>query len=245
MRIIQHDLQFYVDLLKTGKKYSFARFGNGEWGCILGTARHTGSGSQMLKIPALQRGLADSLKKRHATPDTYFLGIQSPGYLKRCRLLGGIKNWERTVCPWITWHNGNVFHHASWKGRLHPLIAQLRKMNLIVVGPLWLKTLKKVFPQMQFVQVQRKDCFATYKQIYQGIKRALRACPIEKGPVVISFSAGPTTKVLIHGLHDMVREGCYLIDFGSLWDPYCGKRSRRYHKRITPAIIKRNLTGKK
>lgn len=244
MRIVKHNLQFYVDLLKTGQRYSFSRYGNGEWGCILGTATRTGSGSQELKIPDLRQGLMDSLMQRPKTPGTYFLGIQSPGYLKRCKLLASIENWERTVCPWITWHNGNVFHNASWKGRLNPLVEQLRKMNLIVVGPVWLKALKEVFPHMQFVQVQRKDCFATYKEIYKGIKRALAACPVEKGPVVISFSAGPTTKVLIHQLHDMVRDECYLIDFGSLWDPYVGKNSRRYHKRLTPEIMKRNLTGK-
>jgi len=73
--------------------------------------------------------------------------------------------------------------------------------------------------------------------ILAGIIRALKTC---KAPAVVSFSAGPTTKVLIHNLHG---RGHFLIDFGSLWDIYVGKRTRRYHKRITPKVIRRNLTG--
>lgn len=246
MRIVSHPLSYYVDRLKEGPKYSFARYGNGEFGCIFQQATRTGSGSQVLNIRGLQQGLVNSLTKRHLTPDSYFLGTQSPGYLARCNLLESVETWEHTVCPWITWHNGNVFHYASLKGVLHPLVAQLRKMNLIVVGPPHLKRLKKqAFPHMQFVQIPSQNCFVTHRDIYMGIKGALQVCPLEKGPVVISFSAGPTTKVLIHQLHDMVREECFLLDTGSLWDPYVGVKSRRYHKRLTSAILRRNLTGKK
>lgn len=246
MRVIQPGLQFYVDRLISGPRYSFSRFGNGEWGCILQRASRTGSGSQALNITGLRRGLADSLMKRYLIPDEYFLGIQRPSYLKRVGLLSRIESWERTVCPWITWHDGNVFHHASWKGELYPLIAQLREMNLVIVGPPHLKVLKqRVFPNMEFVHVRPRDCFVTYKDLRRGVKSAINACPASKGPLVVSFSAGPTTKVLIHGLHDGMRDECFLIDFGSVWDVYVGKSSRRYHKRVTPAIIKRNLTGKK
>jgi len=36
-------------------------------------------------------------------------------------------------------------------------------------------------------------------------------------------------------------EHSWLIDFGSLWDVYCGKRSRRYHKRMGKGVIRENL----
>jgi hypothetical protein len=127
------------------------------------------------------------------------------------------------------------------RGTLYPLIEQLRKMELIIVGPPWLEGLKKVFPSMKFVYVRPKNCFTTYQDMRSGIVGALKTC---KAPVVVSFSAGPTTKVLIDSLHDEVGDGCYLIDFGSLWDIYVGKQSRSYHKRVTPEVIRRNLTGR-
>lgn len=235
-------LSFYVDRLKTGERYSLARYGNGEWDCIFKSRMRTGSGSQLLKVPGLRQGLIDSLVQRSSASDTYFLGIQSPSYLKRCQLWDKLVGWQQVNCPGIHWHNGNVFHYASMRSTLYPLIEQLRKMELIIVGPPWLEGLKKVFPSMKFVYVRPKNCFATYKDIRSGIVSMLKTC---KAPVVVSFSAGPATKVLINSLHDKVRDGCYLIDFGSLWDIYAGKQTRRYHKRVTRTVRKCNLTGRK
>jgi hypothetical protein len=111
-------------------------------------------------------------------------------------------------------------------------------MNLVVVGPSWLQNLKKqVFPKMTFVPVRSKNCFITYRDLYSGIVRTLKEC---EAPLVVSFSAGPTAKVLIHELHN---QRYFLIDFGSLWDPYVGKYARRYHKRVKGEILKRNLNG--
>jgi len=242
LRIKKYGLDFYVQKLKDQEPYSIARYGNGEWGCILGSSRRTGSGSQSLTIPLLRHQLAESLQ-RHLSNDNYFLGLQSPGYLDRCGVLRPLKKWLSSQAPTIKWHDGNVFHHASMRGTLYPLIAQLRKMELVVVGPRWLQGLKKqVFPNMKFVFVRRRDCFETADHILAGIIRALKTC---KASAVVSFSAGPTSKTLIYALHRRATQRPFLLDFGSLWDPYVGKRSRRYHKRLTDAVIKRNLTGRK
>lgn len=245
MIVVSYELDFYVQRLIEEEPFSLARYGNGEWDCIFKTRPRTGTGSQALNITSLRKGMKKSIITHQKDPN-YFLAIQSRGYLERCKLLPSIKPWLRNKAPHAKWHCGETFTHASRDGTLHPLIAQLRKMNLIIVGPPWLKGLKKqVFPSMQFVYVRPKDCFVTYKDLFSGIARAIRTALQQPGPVVVSFSAGPTTKVLIHELHGKVRDRCFLIDFGSLWDPYTGRRTRRYHKRLTAAIMGRNLTGRK
>lgn len=241
MRVRIPLLDFYISRLKEGEPYAFARYGNGEWDCIFQRNERTGTGSQGLRIPALRQGLMESIRT-HQGDDNYLLAMQSRGYLKRCKLLGIVEKWLHLNAPNAKWHCGEVFHKASRNGRLYPLVAQLRKMNLIVVGPPHLKGLEReVFPRMKHVFVRPRDCFVTYKDLYAGVVRVIKS---SKSPVVVSFSAGPTTKVLIHQLYEREGKRCFLIDFGSLWDIYVGKRSRKYHRYVTAEVIERNLTGR-
>lgn len=242
MRVKTPLLNFYVDRLKEGEPYAFARYGNGEWDCIFQRNERTGTGSQDLRISALRQGLIDSIRA-HQGDSSYLLAMQSRGYLARCKLLSPAEKWLHLNAPVAQWVCGEVFTHASKGGTLYPLIAQLRKMNLIVVGPPYLKGLEReVFPKMKHVFVRPRDCFVTYKDLHAGIVRAIKSC---ESPTVVSFSAGPTAKVLIHQLYERGGKGCFLIDFGSLWDIYVGKQTRRYHKYVTPEVMRRNLFGGK
>jgi len=242
MEVFSPPLSFYVDALAEGRCFSFIRLGNGEWGCILGILQCTPSGSQALNISSLRQGLVESVR-RHQKDESYFLAMQSRTYLEHVQLLRPIEQWLRKNAPSVRWHCGEVFHKASLKGRLYPLIAQLRKMQVIVVGPSYLRKLRKsTFGYEDFVEVRVKDCYQGHKKILGNI---LRARGKLGGPVVVSFSAGPTAKVLIHKLHDVISSSSssdtFLIDFGSMWDPYVGRRTRRYHARVKGEILKRNL----
>ncbi len=226
--------------IAAGKPFAFSRFGNGEWGCILGTADRTGSGSHSLKLPGLKKGLVSSILKHKAMPNSYLLGIQSLSYLERCRLLRQIQSWNSAKAPEAVWYAGDVLHKASMKSRLYPLVRQMRKKRVIVVGPPWLRRLnKKAFKISGFVQVASKDCFSSYPAIRAQLFREI----VRVGkPAIISFSAGPPAKILISDVYDKFGNEHYLLDFGSLWDPYCGKNSRRYHGRITAKVQRCNLT---
>lgn len=240
MQVTTHNLNFYVKRLVDGEPYSFARYGNGEWDCIFKNRARTGSGSQAL-TPALRQALMTSLIKS-PRGENFFLAMQSRTYLTRCGLLGPAEQWLDSNAPNAKWYCGEVFHTASIKQKLYPLVEQLRKMQVVVVGPTYLRALEgNAFKYVKFVSVQGRNCFTQYKSIYNNILNTRQKL---KGTVVISFSAGPTTKVLIHDLYSQIGKDTFLIDFGSLWDPYSGKNTRRYHRRLTPAIKRRNLTGK-
>lgn len=235
IQVVNFNLAHYVELLREGTPFAFARYGNGEWGCILRTATMTGTRSQRLNIPALRAGLIRGVT-HNGVQDHYYLAMQSRDYLKRVRLLDMIQRWLVNNAPSARWVEGEVFHKASMSGRLAPLVRQLRQMRVIVVGPRYLQALRgRVFDFERFVAVAPRNCFADCKAIRNELFRAPPG-------VVMAFSAGPTAKVLISELWRVKRKDTWLIDFGSLWDPYCGKNTRRYHKRITKAVQKRNLT---
>lgn len=229
MKVRNLKLDHYITLLRDNEHFSFVRFGNGEWDCILGTRDITGSGSQRLDITALRKGMAAAVAKRY----NYYMGMQSRSYLSRVRLLPKIERWLKSFAPDVKWCEGEVFTKPSMKGQFNPLIKELRKKRMAVVGPTWLRELSpKVFEYEAFVGVTPRNCFKDYATIKERIKR------IPKGTVV-SFSAGPAAKLLISELHDPER--WTLIDFGSVWDPYCGKCTRRYHARLDKKVIARNL----
>lgn len=220
MNIFAPGLVWYANKIQNGEYFSLVRYGNGEWDCILGTKDRTGSGSQWLNIPTLKKGLQVSLldtRDRH-----YYLAMQSLSYLGREGFIPKIGRWLRQNNVSIKWHSGEVFHRASRARQLAPLIKQLWQRPVVIVGPKWLDKLPFA---KTFIEVASKDC---WKDV-DAIERRLRGIP---AGTVVSFSAGPTTKVLIHRLFPTLGDICWLIDFGSLWDPYCGVFSRTYHRAL-------------
>ena len=230
MNITSPGLKFYVDKLRKGEPFSFVRYGNGEWDCILDLFYRTRSGSQRF-MPDLRAALSKSLTV--AREGAYYTALQSASYLTRLGLLPKAEVWLGQNGINRDWHDGEVFTKASRTGALYPLVEALRAQRVVVVGPKWL--MKLPFSSV-FIPVKAHDCWEQVDAIEAQLRGMQNA--------VVSFSAGPATKVLIHRLQPVIGKSCWLIDFGSLWDPYCGVRSRTYHKRMTPELLRKNLRGK-
>jgi len=218
-------LQFYVDKLNAGEQFCFARYGNGEWDLVLGRGTHTGSRSQTFtsELHEAMRGtLTDARAGMHYAIQT--------GYLTTLRMMPSIEKWLAAHALSLAWHEGDVFHHASGRGQLAPLVNALRQRSVVIVGPPWLERLP--FADAM-VELRPQNCWQDADVIAAQV-RMYRDC-------VVSFSAGPAAKVLIHRLYPEMSEHSWLIDFGSLWDVYCGKRSRRYHRQMTKKTIEKNI----
>ena len=225
MNVQAPGLQFYVDKLNAGERFSFARYGNGEWDLILGRGTRTGSRSQTF-TPELREAMRETLTDARA--GTHY-AIQT-GYLTTLRMMPSVEKWLAAHAPGLPWHEGDVFHKASGRGQLAPLVGALRQKRVVVVGPPWLERLP--FADAM-VGLRPQNCWQDVDVIAAQV-RMYRDC-------VVSFSAGPAAKVLIHRLWPEMGEHSWLIDFGSLWDVYCGKRSRKYHKRMSKDVMRRNL----
>lgn len=227
MKIISTELGWYVEQLKNNHPFSFVRYGNGEWDCILKKYHKTRSGSQTF-TPNLQAALIRSLT--HPVSINYYRAMQSVSFLQRVGLWSEITQFLQYNKN--KWYDAEILHKASRKGKLFPFIDEIQKKKLVIVGPQWLKKLPFDF---KFIPVVSKNCWSTYNCLFDSLKHEIES--------VILFSAGPTTKVLISTLFPIVGKTSYLIDCGSMWDPFCGVKSRRYHKNMTASIIHTNLVG--
>lgn len=233
MNIQQPGLQFYVDKIKRGQPFTFVRYGDGEFSAVIGDSRRrTGSGSHSLTIPQMRVDMRKSITQRHRA-DNYIMA------LRQTAMKLPIKKWIRKHAPSLVWHDCTIFYKSSRKGRLYPFIKAVRQSGLpiVVVGPPWLRKMNgKVFKLADFVGVPARNCYWHKKDI---VKRILAFGK----PAIITVSAGPPGKIIVYELFRRIGQHSFIFDLGSLWDVYCGKRSRQYMRGMKPGTIRRNLHG--
>jgi hypothetical protein len=141
-------------------------------------------------------------------------------FLTKIRLIGPALAWlDKNKLGHLEWREGDVIHHASMAGRLQELVDLIRG-SVVLIGPSHLSSLPFVDRHIVTPSVNAWD---EYKSLLAQAS-GLRDC-------VILVSAGPTGKMLVHDLHELQR-GCTIIDTGSVLDPYCGKRSRKYMQQM-------------
>ena len=85
-----------------------------------------------------------------------------------------------------------------------------------------------------FIEVPEIDCYLEKENIKKEIKKLTKKY---KKPI-FGFSASMATNVIVDELYDKLGDKCWMIDFGSIWEPYIGKVSRSYHHRYTNKEIK-------
>ena len=60
----------------------------------------------------------------------------------------------------------------------------------------------------------------------------------KKKDILFAFSASMATNVIVDELYPTIGQDCWMIDFGSIWEPYVGKFTRSYHHRYENLKLK-------
>lgn len=219
-----------VEELKMGSKFTFTRWGNGEFLCMRfpDPKRKNASGHHF--FPDLSEKLQAALRKA-IDQKCHDIGLQNMCY----------KDQDKYVPLWaqaldIVWAFGDVFHYASIEGKLFPLIAQLREMPLVFIGPPYMRAIDKILPSVEeYIEIPLVDCWLDRKRIL----KELEACKVEG---VYCFSASLMADPLITRLHPKPKS--WLINFGSLWDVFLNRNTRSYHSKMSGETKRKNLEGK-
>jgi len=236
MDIEQTNLQFWINKLNNNELFSLSRYGDGEWMCILWK---TDSNINTKYDNKLHEGLIDGLLTKH--DEKYLLASQHLRQFKKRKrnkkntitMLDEIESWLLKNSSHIHWYNADVFHYSSMDGELFPLFESLKNKKVVVVGPPWLQSLPFID---HFIETPENNAYKEIENIKSKIKQYDNS--------VISLSVGPSSNILINELHDEMSKHSWLIDFGSVWDVYCGVKSRTYHdKKMDQGIINKNLYG--
>jgi len=211
--------------LRDVENFSFCRFGDGEWSCVLG--RNGMNCDKHRYLLELSLSLAFVLLQ----PQRFYCGMQPKGM----RDLGDdIKRWIVSNECELEWCNADIIHDASIEGRLGELWTAARRRKKILVGPNHLKPIANKYG-CGYVFVPDRNCFKWRTTIEADIGEELAHAGKD---AVILYCASMLTEVLIDSIHTAYGDTLTQIDAGSALDPYVGVNSRRYHKQIIERLGK-------
>jgi hypothetical protein len=201
-----------IDHLKSGKPFKFSRFGDGEWNCIFNKQGHNCDGHSYFP------DLGASLRRVILSQPGYIVGIQplSMSYERTDQIKDFCKGLN------INWVNADVLHNASIDKKLHQFIDALKGKYIIVVGP---AHLAGFFVNCVHIVVPGKNCWLEYENIRQQIEFHVDGV----NNAVVLLAASMMSEVLIDDFADHHHT---FIDIGSVLDPYCNVKSRRYHHKL-------------
>lgn len=213
-------------MLASGEPFGVANYGDGEWSCILGASGENCDGHRY------SPELAEDLRHTLFEPGGYLYGT-NPGD----RLRPVVTDWVEAHGVDVRWVEKNELSDANWRGELGPVFAELRKKNVMMVGPPHLRHLPaEVVEPVDVITVPPVNC---YDAIHETLAAIRRDCV---NVDVVTFSASMASNVMIHRLYDEMGGDVTLIDLGAIFDPYCGVNSRkRYRDPENPERISRNI----
>jgi len=226
----RHPITYFSDKIVAGEVFSFSRYGDGEWSAMLGKKGANCDGHSYL--PAMGKELKVSVAKPRPKPLIY--GIQNMSARKMADKIRPFlkKDFE------YDWADSDVFHYASWNEKLYPMVEALRGKKVCHVGPDYLVRKPLGFlTTAGRVSIPKRNCYKHKKRIKDGIIH------YAKPGVVFAMCASMLTEVLIWELFPQIGKTSWMIDFGSVWDPYVKNPTRRYHKHVTPPVRKKNIWG--
>lgn len=202
-------------MLREGENFKFARFGDGEAACMLGKQGHNCDGHEY--FPDLGTALNDAF---YSDPQ-YMVGIQP--------LMVQQGTWEklkqREGYP-KNIYDADVLHSASIDGRLNMFIDSLNLRDTIAIGPGHICQYADNLG-WDSILIPEKNCWIAYESIIARIERHLHH-NYESNNVFL-LCASMMSEVIIN---EYASSSNTFIDFGSVLDPYCGVKSRRYHHKL-------------
>jgi hypothetical protein len=225
-------LQDYCDLLDAGTPFTQANYCDGEWLAIMGRTHGAQCDGQSFNDTATRL-----LRKTLRHPRPYWHGVMSgdkrrePG-LEFCRS-------HRYPVDDIQWVDKALVYGANVRGEAGPFWGALARRRVLVVGPEHLTRLP-LFDPVAYVNVPSTDAMDAVDQLSDDVLHTARAIH----PDVITFSASFAAKVLIWRLWPTLGDHMTLLDIGSMYDAYCGVRSRGHAQKVSwDASMAANIAG--
>ena len=225
MKFHELPIRYYVRRLRDGDFFSFAGYSDAEWYCILkyDLGKLTGLG-QMLDGPTGDK-LLDILKRRQHDPRFLFAVPKCmwewPDFLTA-------KTGERIEAILAEndiqlefYERDMVTDDLAAKAGLYPLIRQLQRMKVAIIGN----------PHLQRLDFLKYDKFfevgfPSFHLEEGGVQRIVDEVKAYGQPAVYLVSAGISAALIIDQLHDVVQNS-FLIDCGSIWDTFVGIGGQR------------------
>lgn len=211
----QETLQYYIDKLKSGERFSLARYGDGELYCMWG--RQGRNSNKCRYSPELRQALLDSMNV------DIIHGLQRVLPHDEARIIREYPN--------IEWHETEFLSELVANGELFPLIEQFRKMK---VATIYKRDPKHIINNEFSFIVPPYDSYDYRGEIKEWI--------MNTDADVFLFSCGMGANAIISELHG--KKDATLFDVGHIWDPFFDEMSRCDLEGKTLEDINKNLNDR-
>lgn len=213
--------QYYemLERIKRNEDVRFMRWGDGEWQCLLGWDGQNTDGHRYFR--SLRLALHNVLKNHS---DRHIFAMQP----KTMRDMG--KEVEMYLASHnisIPWQNSDIFHDASTRDLLKDFWPIIQDRECIVVGKESLLMLQVKLRNMRHIVVPICDAWLDRDRIDEELISMISKSKT-LNPVVF-ISCGPLANPLIYNMPYFEPIKPIILNMGSLFDPYCGLVTRRYH----------------
>jgi len=215
-----------LEKLRKKEPFQYSRWGDGEWQCVLGYEGQNCDGHRY--FPSLRMALIEVLRDN----PKYYMGMQPKAY----------RTMDMAIDPWcdvnevnIDWCNADILHDASIAGRLDEFL------KLLSTGRVFMVSHDRICSAINNEVARRfmSDLWICFDiplnncwNIHEGLLHELSEYIGMQRPPVILYCASMMSKVLIHKINQMFGDTITQIDCGSVFDPYAGYATRRYHQAI-------------
>lgn len=211
---------YFLLMIKNQTPFQFSRFGDGEVLCMFPCSwlKKNCDGSRFTN------NLKEPMKQIFRNKYNYY------HCLLKCTFepafgdsITQFKDFLDETCPDMQFYNGDIWQDMSFGGRITELTTAFSPYTPVIIGAYHLRNIKHI-PGMKnsvFIEIPRIDAFKKYDYIFNEILKKH-----SEGHRMFLFSAGYSTKILIDNLYPLIGNDTFLIDMGSVFDPYCGVMSR-------------------
>ena len=226
MIVEKNSADFYINKIKNNEFFSFTRWGDGEWACTVGRGGRNCDGHEYFKEMSQDLRLALTGGKK------YYKAIWPVTHRQIQINLDWISKFLNENNIEIPWANAIVWEDLVIRQGIEKLVSVLESKDLIIVSD---KSKKKLnIEYKDFIEIPPKNCYLEKSRIKNSI---LQKSKEYKYPV-FALSASMATNVIVDELFDQIGSNCWMIDFGSIWDPFVGIISRSYHREYLTKELK-------
>lgn len=223
LRLAYRGIDFFQAKIERGEPFAFPRYGDGEFSSIFGYSGQNCDGVRY--TTDLQNALIETLYYPHLD-DSYYYGLLAIAvrffkpYIERFVVTNNLD---------IMWTEATFLVAANRHGKLSDFLSVLQTRPILYVGPKHLKGLSEALGLQipYFIEIPPVQAFEAREEIVNKVLVYADTADF------IGFSAGPVTKWLIWSLFPDLGETHTLFDFGSIFDGYVGRPSRKYQRRPT------------
>ena len=208
------------------KNFTLMRYQDGEWTCMLKIEPHFKN-----KIPKygteigpLGDVLLDIIKEK----PKYYISVNAGTFYERAGLVWDYIKDIRNLFV------GEIFRGVSVDKGLDDFIGVLKNRRVILVGPDWLTKLEGFDRQHIITPFGTLFKEETIKRLNKEVGDVIEK--YKKENPVILYSCSFPAKIMGHKFYKQYGETITQIDVGAIWDPYCGKPTRPYYKKVIDRI---------